>query len=86
MQDGKTDYKSVTVASNATAEEFIDFYFDDITRMKWVSLLRSQSHIAVMSEKVLSASQNSKHVIFIVYLPDAGPVLLEGSSFECYAQ
>ncbi len=39
VQDGKTDYKSVTVASNATAEEFIDFYFDDIVRMKWVSLL-----------------------------------------------
>lgn len=37
LQDGKTDYKSVTVASNATAEEFIDFYFDDIVRMKWVS-------------------------------------------------
>ena len=37
MQDGKTDYKSVTVASNATAEEFIDFYFDDIARMRWVS-------------------------------------------------
>lgn len=36
MQDGKTDYKSVTVASNATAEEFIDFYFDDNVRMKWV--------------------------------------------------
>lgn len=35
LPDGKTDYKSVTVASNATAEEFIDFYFDDIVRMKW---------------------------------------------------
>jgi len=37
VQDGKTDYKSVTVASNATAEEFMDFYFDDNVRMKWVS-------------------------------------------------
>ena len=39
IQDGKTDYKSVTVASNATAEEFIDFYFDDVVRMKWVRSL-----------------------------------------------
>lgn len=37
MQDGKTDYKSVTVAEDATAQEFMDFYLDDDIRAKWVS-------------------------------------------------
>jgi len=35
-QGNKTEYKSVTVASDATAEEFMDFYLDDPTRPKWV--------------------------------------------------
>ena len=35
-QDGKTEYKSVTVADNATAEEFMDFYLDDPSRHTWV--------------------------------------------------
>ena len=54
-QDGKTDYKSVTVASNATAEEFMDFYFDDHVRMKWVS-----NHLDSSSKgaKALSGSKN----------------------------
>ena len=37
MQDGKTEYKSVTVADNATAQEFMDFYLDDPSRHTWVS-------------------------------------------------
>lgn len=37
-QDGKTEYKSVTVAEDSTAEEFMDFYLDDHTRTKWVSM------------------------------------------------
>lgn len=37
VQDGKTEYKSVTVAEDSTAEEFMDFYLDDHTRTKWVS-------------------------------------------------
>ena len=37
MQNGKTEYKSVTVADDATAEEFMDFYLDDSTRHTWVS-------------------------------------------------
>jgi hypothetical protein len=36
LQDGKTEYKSVTVAEDSTAEEFMDFYLDDDTRPKWV--------------------------------------------------
>ena len=39
LQDGKTEYKSVTIAFNATAEEFMDFYFDDNVRPNWVSIL-----------------------------------------------
>jgi hypothetical protein len=45
LPDGKTDYKSVTVASNATAEEFMDFYFDDNVRMKWDPMI---SHVEVL--------------------------------------
>jgi hypothetical protein len=36
LQGGKTEYKSVTVAEDSTAEEFMDFYLDDPTRTKWV--------------------------------------------------
>ena len=41
-QDGKTEYKSVTVAEDSTAEEFMDFYLDDHTRTKWVGVPASQ--------------------------------------------
>jgi len=37
LQDGKTEYKSTTVADDATAEEFMDFYLDDSSRHTWVS-------------------------------------------------
>ncbi len=36
LQDGKTEYKSTTVADDATAEEFMDFYLDDSSRHTWV--------------------------------------------------
>lgn len=39
MQGNKTDYKSITVCHDATAEEFMDFFLDDPARMKWVSAL-----------------------------------------------
>lgn len=39
MQGNNTEYKSVTVANDATAEEFMDFYLDDPTRPKWVRSL-----------------------------------------------
>lgn len=38
VQSGKTEYKSITVADNATAEEFMDFYLDDASRPAWVQL------------------------------------------------
>lgn len=38
MQDGKAEYKSVTVSLDATAEEFTDFYLDDDVRPTWVSV------------------------------------------------
>lgn len=37
LQGNKTEYKSVTVARNATAEEMTDFYLDDNYRSKWVN-------------------------------------------------
>lgn len=37
MQNGKTEYKSITYSYDATAEEFTDLYFDDDFRPKWVS-------------------------------------------------
>ena len=50
MQGNNTEYKSVTVANDATAEEFMDFYLDDPTRPKWVRSLLSlyrQYHLHV---------------------------------------
>jgi hypothetical protein len=43
LQNGKTEYKSVTVAFDATAEEFMDFYLDDPTRPKWVRFVSPPS-------------------------------------------
>ena len=43
LQDGKTEYKSTTVADDATAEEFMDFYLDDPSRHTWVSSIPSHS-------------------------------------------
>lgn len=36
---GRTEYKSVTVARDATAQEFMDFYLDDDVRPKWDGLI-----------------------------------------------
>lgn len=36
---GKSEYKSVTISEDATAEEFMDFYLDDQTRMTWDSMI-----------------------------------------------
>ena len=61
MQNGKTEYKSVTVAEDSTAEEFMDFYLDDDCRTTWVSphtLTRQQGldakHAASESKRELS--------------------------------
>ena len=37
LQHGRTEYKSVTIADNSTAQEFMDFYLNDPTRQQWVS-------------------------------------------------
>lgn len=53
-QDGKTEYKSVTVSYDATPEEIIDIYFDDDFRPQWVShssgmflALRQAKHLLI---------------------------------------
>jgi hypothetical protein len=38
-QNGKTEYKSVTISPDATAEEFMDLYLDDDNRPNWVGPL-----------------------------------------------
>lgn len=37
---GRTEYKSITITPNATAEEFMDFYLDDPTRPKWDDMIK----------------------------------------------
>ncbi|KAI3429771.1 hypothetical protein D9Q98_010084 [Chlorella vulgaris] len=39
LPSGKSEYKSVTISEDATPEEFMDFYLDDETRMKWDSMI-----------------------------------------------
>ncbi|KAL0041449.1 hypothetical protein WJX79_003695 [Trebouxia sp. C0005] len=39
LPDGKTEYKSTTVADDATAEEFMDFYLDDSSRHTWDTMI-----------------------------------------------
>ena len=51
VQSGKTEYKSITVADNATAEEFMDFYLDDASRPAWVQLF----HACICLAHVLTA-------------------------------
>ncbi len=35
LPNGKTEYKSLTVCPDATAEEFMDLYLDDDFRPQW---------------------------------------------------
>ncbi|GMH37830.1 hypothetical protein BSKO_05703 [Bryopsis sp. KO-2023] len=39
LPGNKTEYKSVTIARNATAEEMTDFYLDDNYRTKWDGMI-----------------------------------------------
>lgn len=39
LPNGKTEYKSVTICPDATAQEFIDMYFDDDFRPNWDSMV-----------------------------------------------
>ncbi|CAG9463075.1 unnamed protein product [Pedinophyceae sp. YPF-701] len=47
LPSGKTEYRSVTVVRDATAEEMTDFYLDDPARVQWDSLL---SHAEVLEQ------------------------------------
>ena len=49
-QGNNTEYKSVTVANDATAEEFMDFYLDDPTRPKWVRSMFGRHRRGVQHE------------------------------------
>lgn len=40
LQNGKTEYKSLTINPDATAEEFMDMYLDDDNRPNWVRVLK----------------------------------------------
>lgn len=50
MPSGKTEYKSVTVARNASPEEFNDFFLDDAVRAQWDSMLTSHDSVARVSD------------------------------------
>ncbi|KAG2450137.1 hypothetical protein HYH02_000240 [Chlamydomonas schloesseri] len=39
LKNGKTEYKSVTYSPDATAQEFMDLYFDDDFRPKWDTMI-----------------------------------------------
>lgn len=39
LKNGKTEYKSVTISPDASAEEFMDMYFDDEFRPKWDTMI-----------------------------------------------
>lgn len=39
LPDGKTEYKSITIAPDATAREFMDFYLDDDFRPVWDGMI-----------------------------------------------
>jgi hypothetical protein len=39
VQNGKTEYKSLTVCADATAEEFMDIYLDDDGRPTWDTMI-----------------------------------------------
>lgn len=43
LPTGKTEYRSVTVVDDATAEEFNDFFLDDPARLQWDNLLANAS-------------------------------------------
>lgn len=55
LQDGKTDYKSLTIAEDSTAEEFMDFYLDDNARAQWVSPALSRYNPLCSTDRHASA-------------------------------
>ncbi len=55
-QNGKTEYKSITYAPDATAEEFMDMYFDDDNRPNWVSQGRRVTDMCSQRQQTSSSS------------------------------
>lgn len=53
LPSGKSEYKSVTVSSNATAQEFMDFYLDDDVRPNWDGMIKEHN--------LLESSYDEKH-------------------------
>ena len=47
LPDGKTEYKSVTLALDATAAEFTDFYLDDRARTGWDTMIADHASLEI---------------------------------------
>ncbi len=61
LQNGKTEYKSVTVAEDSTAEEFMDFYLDDDTRATWVSSSPLFGYLPLFCRRPTPCTQSCEH-------------------------
>ncbi len=53
LASGKTEYKSVTLSEDATAQEFMDFYLDDDVRPKWDGM--------ISEHQLLESAHDTKH-------------------------
>lgn len=53
LPSGKTEYKSVTLSEDATAQEFMDFYLDDDVRPKWDGM--------ISEHQLLESAHDKKH-------------------------
>lgn len=53
LPSGKTEYKSVTLSEDATAQEFMDFYLDDDVRPKWDGM--------ISEHQLLESAHDEKH-------------------------
>jgi hypothetical protein len=65
-QDGKTEYKSVTISYDTTAEEIMDIYFDDDFRPQWVS----------HNSGMFLALRQAQHLLFKAFTSCAVAVVL----------
>lgn len=62
MPSGKTEYKSVTVARDASPEEFNDFFLDDGVRAQWDSMLTSHESVARVTD-----AESAPHRLQVVH-------------------
>lgn len=53
LPSGRTEYKSVTVCEDATAQEFMDFYLDDDVRPRWDGM--------ITEHQLLESAHDSQH-------------------------